>query len=49
MQFCKGSLRDQIMSTKKFTPEKLLCLIVQVTNAMIALNNKKIMHLDLKP
>lgn len=49
MQLCKGSLRDQIMGTKKFTPAKLMNLIVQVTNAMLALNKKKIMHLDLKP
>lgn len=49
MQLCKGSLRDQLNKNKHFGPEQVFDLIVQVTQAMLHLNDKFIMHLDLKP
>ena len=49
MQLCKGSLRDQLNKNKHFGPEQVFDLIVQVTQAMLHLYDKFIMHLDLKP
>lgn len=49
MQLCKGSLRDQIKAKKRFTPDLIINLTTQVTNAMLVLNSQWMMHLDLKP
>lgn len=49
MHLCQGSLRDLLNSKVQFDESRILNLIVQVTSAMIALNEKYVMHLDLKP
>ena len=49
MHLSKGSLRDLLKKKKKFSPEDIFKLIIQITSSMYLLNNNNIMHLDLKP